>query len=371
MVIPYQSKTSQGYLKILSLFAVVGLLSIHSGLRGIANDLDAAAYFGWYSELQQLNWHQFFERITYRGFFYDDGSNRFEIGFSLLGFLAVNLELSFIEFSFACAAFSIATKILCLFRYFRNPLVLFACITWYVCWQYLLMEMNAVRIGIGLAVVMLGFKQLLLGKAKALIYISIASLFHISAILLAVFVILSRYSVRRKSFFLYILGLSIIFGYFSVHDLIYLFFGSFEKIATYYIGATEGDLFSEINRFNILILLKLFFFLVVWYCHRPLNESPVSKLGFYGLWVSLCCYFLFAPLPVLAGRLSELFGFFSVFAIGNILMKVRPTIISFSFVLCISILQFYAIVFYSRLVNFFYFIDYPPFTVELATVNPL
>lgn len=367
----HQGKTRQGYLRIFALFALIFLLSIHSGFRGEVNDLDAAAYFGWYAELQQINFPQFFERIKYGGLFYDDGSNRFEVGFSLLGFLAVNLGLSSAQFLFSCAVFSIATKISCLFRYCRDPRALFACIAWYVSWQYLLMEMNAVRIGFALAVVLLGFEQLLLGRAKALIYIAAASLFHISAILLVIFVVINKFTVRRKNIFLYILGASIFVGYLPVHDLIYFIFGGFEKIETYYVGAVEGNLFSEINRFNALTLFRLVVFFVVWYIYRPLVESPVSKLGFYGLWISLCCYFSLASLPVLAGRLSELFGLFSVFAIGGFLMRVRPAIISLTFVLCVSVFQFYAIVFYSRLVNFFYFADLPSFSVDLVTILPL
>lgn len=367
----HQSKTHQGYLRIFALFFVITLLSIHSGFRGEVNDLDSVAYFGWYAELQRLYFQQFFERVNYFGFFYDDGLNSFEIGFSVLGFLAANLGLSAAQFLFSCAVFSIAAKISCLFRYFRDPLVLFSCIAWYLCWQYLLMEMNAVRIGVALAVVLLGFEHLLLGRSKALIYIAAASLFHISAILLVVFVIFSRFPILRKSVFLYILGASIFVGYLPIHELVYLLFGGFEKISTYYVGVIDGNLFSEINRFNALTLLRLVIFFVVLYNYRPFAEGPVSKLGFYGLWISLCCYFAFASLPVLAGRLSELFGFFSVFVIGRFIKGVRPAAISGAFILLVSALQFYAIVFYSRLVNVFYFIDSPLLSVDLFSVAPL
>ena len=366
----HQSVTPQTSLKFLVLFMVAILLSIHSGLRGEFNDLDAVAYFGWYAELEQLDLASFFDRLTYRGLFYDDGLNRFETGFALLGFLSVSLGLSSTQFFFACATFSVFVKVSCFFKYFRNSIVLVSCIAWYVCWQYLLMEMNAVRIGLALSIVLLGFRHFAHGSTRALFFIMLASLFHVSAIVLTIFIALIKYPASRKSFYLYILGFSIFLGYMPTHELIYLVFGGFQKISTYYWGLTEGKLFNEINRFNVMTLLRLFLFGIFLYLYRPLQEPGVSRLGFYGLWLSLCCYFAFSSLPVLAGRLSELFGFFSVFAIGGFLKRVRPVVIFSFFVLLVSFLQFYAIVFHSRLVNFFYFINIPFLSVELIAHTP-
>lgn len=367
----YQCKMPQGYLRFFILFFVIFLLSIHSGLRGNINDLDAAAYFGWYEELQRLDFHQFLERFRYWGLFYDDGLNKFEAGFAMMGFMAINLGCSAAQFIFACATLSVIPKIFCFFRYFKNPLVFVCCILWYVCWQYLLMEMNAVRAGLALAVVVIGFKYFIHGNGKALYFIIIASLFHISAVCLSVLVILNKYPISRKSTFFYTLILSVLIGYFPVHFLINFFFGGFEKIAIYYTGATEGELFSEINRFNMLTLLRVVIFFVLLYLHRPISENPVSRFGFYGLWISLCFYFAFSSLPVLAGRLAELFGFFSVFSIGGFVKRVRPSVVSGAFVLMVCCLQFYAIVFYSKLVNFFYFVDVSWLAVDLVSFVPL
>jgi hypothetical protein len=359
---------SQDYLKLLVLFFIMVLLSAHAGFRGEINDLDAVAYFSWYRDLQSLGFLEFVDRFRYLGLFYDDGINQFEVGFTMLGFLSSILGFSSAQFIFICATFSIIVKILCFFRYFKNSLIFLICSVWYISYHYLLMEMNAVRIGLAIAIVLLGFSHLVRGNLKALIFIVIASLFHISSIILILLFVLNKITVTNKIIFLYILGASIIVSYFPVHELIYFIFGGFEKIQTYYIGLTSGELYSEINRFNIITLLNLAIFFVIFYLYRPLKSGPVEKLGFYSLFISLCCYFAFSSLPVIAGRLSDIFGFFSVFAIGGYLIKVRPLGISGSFILIISALQFYAIVFHSRLVNFFYFTDPSFLTIDLVSV---
>ncbi|MDH1815221.1 EpsG family protein [Comamonas aquatica] len=359
---------SREYWKIFILSLVVFLLAMHAGLRGDTNDLDAAAYFGWFKGMQQLDFSQFLERLRYGGLFYDDGLNKFEIGFAVVGFLFAVIGFSGGGFIFFCAVFSIFVKIFILFKYYKNPWVLFACLVWYICSSYLLMEMNAVRIGVALAVVLLGFDHLIRGRNRALVYVFFAAFFHVSAALLVILIWINKISFRRKNIYFYILLCAVFIGYLPVNYLINYFFGGFEKIATYYQGSVDGVLFSEINRFNVLTLGKIMFFLGILYVYQPAKENLVSRLGFHGLWISLCFYFAFASLPVLAGRISELFGFFSVFAIGGFLIRFRPIIIPYIIILCFSFAQFYAIVFYSRLLNFFYFIDIPFLSVDLVNL---
>jgi len=357
--------------KIFYYSLIILLLSIHAGLRGETNDLDAFAYYGWYNSISFLSFDGFIDHITDFGLYYNDGINKFETGFSLIGFLISYLGFTATQFIFICAFFSIIVKINLLFRNYQDFWILTLCVLWFLCWQYLLMEMNAVRIAIALSIALLGFKHIAEGSKKAITYILIAALFHISAALLIILLYTSKHPIKNKYNCALILFFSLVVGYMPLNNLVYFLFGGMEKIATYYTGALDGEIFSDFNRFNFLILYKLIIFFTLLNFYHIFKHDSIGRLGFHGLLISLSCNFAFASLPVLAGRLSELFGFFSVLAIGSFLKnKPKPYIYYFFFFL-FCLLQFYAIVYYSRLVNFFYFLDIQFLNIELVAPPPV
>lgn len=354
--------------RALIALVVVVLLTAHAGLRGDTNDRDAAAYYAWYAELQNLDWMQFLDRIQNWGVFYSDGINQFESGFAALGWLSASLGFTTAGFLIICAALSTAVKVAWIFRCFRNPFAVIIALIWFVCWQYLLMEMNAVRIGLALAVVLLGFRDIALGRTRALIFIVAAVFFHVTAILCIVILLFVRFPLQYRSIYLYLLAVAIAVGYLPMHELIFSQLGSIDKIRIYYEGVVSGNYLAELNRFNVLILVKISIFFVAFVVHDSQRYDPVWRIGFFGLWLSLFCYFFLSSIPVLAGRTLELYGLFSVFLIGGFLRCISPSLVVGLFLVGVSALQFFAIVYYSKVVNFFYFLDLPQLGIDVVHV---
>ena len=329
-------------------------LIIHATFRGEYADLDALAYIDWYESFRDLNLVGFIDGMS-NGIYFDTYKPyKFELGFAALTFLCMQMGFGIEGFFFVCAATSILPKVFIISRYSLSP---FLAMIWYTSWYYILFEMNAIRAGLASAVLIMGLRQILTGNALRLIpYIFFGSLFHISAIAGFLLIFVNWIKVDTRLYIALIAG-SIVLSFFSFVT-VFNFLGEFNtKIYLHLNLMHEDPIYSTINVFNTVTLkhLAILFALLLYYHKSPNRWSNVEQFGLWSMVLSLVIYFSFASFPVVADRLCQFIGMFQIFVTAALLRGFKPKLIpKFVFALLI-IIQFYAVVFYSRLADFFYF----------------
>lgn len=125
-----------------------------------------------------------------------------------------------------------------------------------------------------------------------------------------------------------------------------------EKIEMYQELRDKGIKGDEINVFNIVILVKVISYLYLIYFYDTIRAfNPYSSLIIKYMGASLFSYLIFSPLPVLAVRISELYGVVDIMAYSFIFYTIRPVWLG-RIVVCIIGLALYSInMFYSELFN--------------------
>jgi hypothetical protein len=140
------------------------------------------------------------------------------------------------------------------------------------------------------------------------------------------------------------------------------------KIREYLILLQQGKAYSTINVFNAITLahIGILSALLLLYSKYHQSWSNIDQLGLWSMGLSLAIYFSFASFPVVAGRLSQLIGMFQIFVTAILLRGFRPKLIPRMVIILLIMSQFYAVVIYSRLADFFYFINIPWLRFPLA-----
>jgi hypothetical protein len=127
------------------------------------------------------------------------------------------------------------------------------------------------------------------------------------------------------------------------------------KIREYLVLLQQQEVYSTINVFNAITLLRMAILSALLYTLSHIKWSNIEQLGLWAMGLSLALYFSLASFPVVAGRLSQLIGMFQIFVTPVLLRGFKPKFIPRFFFILVIIAQFYAVVFYSRLADFFYF----------------
>ena len=344
------------------------LLVVHAGLRGVSADLDAFAYSDWYVAVARMDWPQFAAGASHGLYFDGVDPWRFEVGFALLAYLCTRAGLGVEGFFIACAALSLAPKILAFVRYSPSPV---AALMWYASSYYLLLEMNAVRAGLAVAILMLGMRHLVVPRlAGFLPYVTIACLFHVSAIVALLLYAASLLRPRERL-------LALVVGIASLLPAVQLF-ASLDaigprilelpregllaplsvispKIEEYLELLREGVAHATINPFNVITLARLCLLAALLYALPRIVWTAVERVGLYALALSLALYFAFTSFPVVAGRISEVVAVFQVFVVSALFRSYTPSAIPRAAFAVLVAAQFWAVTFYSRLVDVFYF----------------
>lgn len=333
-------------------------LSIHAAFRGLGSDYDAEAYSIWFQRISVLTTKEFIQGLTKSNLYY--ASNilfSFEVGFAVLTFLISRVS-SNVEIFFFCMAFlSLGMKSVAIAKYCDRP---GWAVLWYVSWYYLLQEMTTVRAGLATGILLLGYGHVRDARyGRFLVYIALACLFHASAFC-AIFLIPLRKFKSSVAATLTLLILAFVASYISSLPLINLLGGFFEKINEYYILYTEFGLYEKVNKFNVIILLRVAILLVVGVLAAK-SQRMDEKFRFeYSIFaISIISYYALATFPLIGGRVYELLGIFQIFLISSVIASRRNFKLMVSILLLAISLQFYVLVFYVRLADFFYFIGKP------------
>jgi hypothetical protein len=340
------------HLSQLSCLMLGVFLIVHATFRGAHSDLDAHRYIEWYESLRDLDWRGFYEGASAGIYFDSHTSFRFEVGFASIASICVKLGFGPEAFFFVCAAASILPKVLAISRYSLTPQ---STLAWYVSWYYVLFEMNAIRVGIANAVLITGLRHILSGNLlRFMPFVVIGSLFHVSAIVGLLLIVVRWIKIDARLIVLMLAG-SVILSFVPMVVVFEPLARLNDKIREYFVMLQQQKAYSTINVFNAITLLRMVILSALLYTLSHIRWSNIEQLGLWAMVLSLALYFSLASFPVVAGRLSQLIGMFQIFVAPALLRGFKPKFIPRIFFILLIVSQFYAVVFYSRLADFFYF----------------
>lgn len=307
--------------KQISYYLIGVLLFLFAAMRGLNVDFDYKTYLSIYNDktetLQGLfsSPSQFFRELefepsmlllfsTVKTFFY----NGFQLVIIFYAFLSVSLKMKAIPKMTEFVPYSI--------------LLFFSSI-------YLLQDFTQIRAAVASGFLLLSIPHIVDRDFKKFAkYVLLAMLFHYSAIVLAPLYFLNTKKIDKAVYIgLMIIAIILAVTKFTPFDFILKFdLGIYtDKIKTYLIGQQWEK--REINIFNfsiiIQIALSLFF---IFSAEKTDNKYAVILTKIYALGVVI--FYLFSSAPVIAFRLSDLFGMVQIILIPYIFYLIRPKFVA-------------------------------------------
>ena len=217
---------------------------------------------------------------------------------------------------------------------------------------YVLHDLTKIRAGIVSGLFLCSIPLIAEGKRlKAALIILFGSIFHASALALLPAVFVSNKDMDKK--WRIIWGCLLPLGY-----IIYFFGGSHlgdipipyigDKLASYQNLRDKGIIGSNINVFNAVFLVKCFayIYLLVFYdTVRKFNKYFPILIRLMG--ISIILFLSLAFMPVLAFRISELYGIVEIIVLSCIYYTINPTVLGKSVVAIIGMVTFLINAFYA------------------------
>lgn len=296
--------------------AIVILLTLVAGFRGVSSDPDAIVYEYFIEVVSKSSLHQILLYTQETGWYTilpEIATAKFEWGFSLLIWVITRFSYS-TEFVFTILALlSILPKYYILKKYTEFPVI---GLIWYFAYSYPALEMSAVRAGLASGILFLTVPCFLNKSLRKFIAIVlIAATMHISSLI--IFVMMPLFSQIRQRVYLYVL---IFITLALLSRLVY--FISLEgislKLQDYTEGFVSGLNYSNINYINFITVSTLSLGVLF----LSLSSARVTDKNEY----SIIKYIYFTPmllfvslgaLPILAFRMLELIGVFQILLLGH------------------------------------------------------
>ncbi|RYY08341.1 MAG: EpsG family protein [Sphingobacteriaceae bacterium] len=220
---------------------------------------------------------------------------------------------------------------------------------------FLLHEMTQIRVGVASSILLLSIPYIQQKKPYHFFtLILLGCLFHYSLVLFMFFYAVNPKQINKKLyivtiftvFVITLLGLNIL----SVLSIIKLGFLT-QKIEAYQLLLDKG-MFGGISLINPLLFLRIaiatFFIL---YYQILLLKCKYSLVITKIYVVSILSFILLSPLPVLAGRVSQLLGVVEIILIPYLIHIIRPKYVALITVIFFSMLIMYKQLYYSDLMS--------------------
>lgn len=335
---------------ILLIFAI----STYIGFRPEGVDYDYAAYQAWFEYVASLSNVDFSDNLFKSSFyFHTEQPYSFEIGFALLTYV-LSFVSPFPELQFVYICFiGLYIKYLSLKKYDIN---IFYSSLLYFSWSLMLLEMTQLRACIAAGILIYSARYIAADKVwRGSLGVLGASAFHVSAFVALPLVFLAKFELNNFRLVL-LLGsvwfLTNVIGLTGVVE----YFTFIPKISEYRGLLIDKEMYSEINIWNIVYVVRWLTFLYVYYLYRtfPLAFNKYEVVALKMFLYSLLIYYALAEFPVVGGRLSELLAVFQIVCYPVILKCEKRKYLAIFVIIAVALMQFYALVFYSRLVDFFY-----------------
>lgn len=213
----------------------------------------------------------------------------------------------------------------------------------YISYYYMLHDMTQIRAGVASGFFLISLKAMTEGrKRKAFALMLCALCFHYSSAILFPVLFLNNKDLTTK----HRIGLACIIPF--VYVLYFLNFNIItsipipfisNKVDAYELMRDKGIMGDEINVFNHLILVRIFIYLYCLYFYDAIykyNKNLPLLLKVMGL--SIASFVLFAGLPILSTRISELLGIVDIIVFTNIYYTIRPPYASKSVIVLIALI---------------------------------
>lgn len=179
----------------------------------------------------------------------------------------------------------------------------------YFSYSYILQDMTQIRAGVAAAFVLLSIKPLYERNLfKFLILVTIASLFHYSAIIIFPIWFLKPDEIKKSRYLIaipiaYIIHFSVRIDFNSLVNIAYFQFLQ-HKLLAY-----QQDDFGYLNVFNVWQLFRIVFsYLLIWKANLIFKKNSYGYLFIKLYVISTCAYVLLAFNPSFAGRIGDLFA---------------------------------------------------------------
>lgn len=289
-----------------------------------------------------LNYDAFFERVRY-GSYLSDTESRIEIGFFQLSSLLTSIIYSNDIVYAAMAIISLAFKLRVLSNVAATYSSFLVGILFYFFRFAPLHEMTQLRVAVAIAFLFIAFHYMIRGERLAsILFASLSPLFHTSAILLTVLIIVGQTnyfhfrSLTVSKAILYSL-LSFLASKLLV-DFLIQYFGAENLTLAIYLSHGFGD--TRPNPFSASLMLDIYTIITGIFLWSRISDS--MKVALFYLILGLSLFYASIELPVIAFRLRELLSvFISFFVVQGLVIGGVVRLFAFSIFISSSIVYAY------------------------------
>lgn len=258
---------------------------------------------------------------------------------NIINFFADDVHVLF--FVYACLGVLLKLKAIKeLSPFYFLPLII------YFSNYFMLHEMTQIRAGVAASMLLMSIRPLSEGrKLTATFWILLALFFHYSSAILIPILFLSpnEMSIRSRQ----IWG-----GLIPLVYLLYLLHIDFilslpipfinDKIEIYRTFKDKGILGDDLNVFNYLQLLRIsIFYFTLYYYDLIKQYNKFLPILTKMMAISIASYVFLSGIPVIAIRISELFGVVDIIMFVNIYYTIKPSYLPKAIIILIAIALFY------------------------------
>lgn len=230
----------------------------------------------------------------------------------------------------------------------------FLAVAIYLGHYFILHELTQIRAGVASGFFLLSIKPLCEGKRwHAALFMLLALVFHYSSAILFPLLLLTNREItpNRRIVWAGLVPFAwlLYFLHIGIASLPIPFIG--DKISMYDKMKEQG-VFDNINVFNLIFLVKNIIYFYFLYMYDTIKEhNAYYSLMLKIMGISILSYLLFSSIPILAMRISELFGIVEIILFTNIYYTVRPSWLSKTVVLVISFVYLYLNLFHEPILK--------------------
>lgn len=209
---------------------------------------------------------------------------------------------------------------------------LFLALMVYISNHYLVMELTQIRAGVAAAFFLLAIYYIIQQKkVLAFTLILCATFFHYSSVILFFILFLNNKELSTYTKYILIGGIPLCY---------ILYFMNFNPLTTIpipyisskleiYTSLTESGItdMDQINVFNLVFLVKILIFIYLTFFYEVINESGKNiSLLLKIEALSIYSFILFASIPAIAFRISDLLGIVDILLFPHIYYTIKQTI---------------------------------------------
>ncbi|MFC3190954.1 EpsG family protein [Pseudocitrobacter faecalis] len=308
-------KNKSHYISIFLFFSWI-ILFLFAGLRVPGFDRDSYTYIDLISRPIQDIWFQeptFIALVVINRVLFDGYYQTFFMIYALLG---------------------VGIKIFCINKMNEGRLLGFLI---YLLLYYSLHDLTQIRVGVASGLFLLSLFYLDGNKKRAFILQIGAALFHYSAIVGLATLLLSTKKLNKWCWTLFVL-ISVAISKFMTQDFVLKIADVMPtfitvKVYNYINMLNENGIFMDFNQYNFFYLGCVLVLLLGIYLIKLKAANPLFIISIKVFALMLMSYYLLAPVPIMAGRISEFFGIVLIIYFPMFCSLIKPRYMMATFIL--------------------------------------